>query len=52
MYYAFFVLYLIVGVAMALWALGWAVRNGQFKEQDRARFLPLEQDHETPEGKS
>jgi nitrogen fixation-related uncharacterized protein len=26
----------------------WALKNGQFKDQQRARFLPLVDEHETP----
>ena len=43
MYYTFFIIYLVVGFAATLWVFLWAVRNGQFKDQQRARFLPLEQ---------
>ncbi|MBW2580942.1 MAG: cbb3-type cytochrome oxidase assembly protein CcoS, partial [Deltaproteobacteria bacterium] len=44
MYYPFFIIYLIAGLAVTLWALWWALRNGQFKDQQRARFLPLDEE--------
>ena len=34
-------IFLFSGVLMTLLTLVWAVRTGQFEEQDRARFLPL-----------
>ena len=46
MYYPFFIVYLIVGFAVTLWAFWWALRNGQFKDQQRARFLPLDEEGE------
>ena len=44
MYFPYFISYILVGVAITLLVLFWAVRNGQFKDQQRARFLPLEGD--------
>jgi len=49
MYYAFFTAYIIVGIALSAPVLYWAVKNGQFRDQQRARYLPLE---ERPEGSS
>ncbi|MEE9529505.1 MAG: cbb3-type cytochrome oxidase assembly protein CcoS [Syntrophobacteria bacterium] len=48
MYYPFFIVYLIAGLAVTLWAFWWALRNGQFKDQQRARFLPLDEEGEQP----
>lgn len=48
MYYPFFIVYLIVGFAVTLWAFRWAIKNGQFKDQQRARFLPLDEEAEQP----
>jgi cbb3-type cytochrome oxidase maturation protein len=48
MYYPFFIVYLIAGLAVALWAFRWAIKNGQFKDQQRARFLPLDEEGEQP----
>lgn len=42
MYYSYFLTYIIVGIFISLLVFSWALRNGQFKDQDRARFLPLE----------
>ncbi len=47
MYYFFFILYLVIGAAIGLYFFLWAIRNGQFKDQQRARFLPLTEDDET-----
>ena len=41
MYYSFFILYLIIGFSITLGFLFWAIKNGQFKDQQRAKFLPL-----------
>ena len=48
MYYPIFIVYIIAGFTIALWAFLWALRNGQFKDQQRARFLPLDEDGEEP----
>jgi len=29
------------GTLMAIWALVWGVKNRQFEDQDRARYLPF-----------
>ncbi|MDP6180782.1 MAG: hypothetical protein QGG48_12900 [Desulfatiglandales bacterium] len=47
MVYPFFAIYILVGLAISLVVGGWAVKKGQFKEQQRARFLPLEDEPET-----
>jgi len=41
MYYVGWVLLILLGVGLGIWAFLWALRSGQFAEQDRARFLPL-----------
>jgi cbb3-type cytochrome oxidase maturation protein len=41
MYYPYFISYIVVGLLLGLAAFGWALRSGQFKDQQRARFLPL-----------
>lgn len=46
MYYAGWILLILLGVGLGGWAFLWALRSGQFSEQDRARFLPL-RDEET-----
>lgn len=44
MYFPYFVSYIAVGIIITLVVLFWAVRNGQFQDQQRARYLPLEAD--------
>jgi cbb3-type cytochrome oxidase maturation protein len=44
MYFPYFITYIAVGLILALVVFFWAVHNGQFKDQGRARFLPLEED--------
>ena len=40
-----------LGFVISLVVFFWALKNGQFKEQQRARFLPLEDEHKTSAGK-
>jgi cbb3-type cytochrome oxidase maturation protein len=42
MYFPFFIAYMIIGFAISLLVFYWAFNNGQFNDQQRARFLPLE----------
>ena len=42
MYYPYFLAYMVSGFIISLVVLLWALRNGQFQDQERARFLPLE----------
>ena len=44
MYYPYFIAYMAAGFAISLVVFFWALHNGQFKDQQRARFLPLESD--------
>lgn len=46
MYFPYFITYMAIGFAITLVAFFWALKNGQFKEQKRARFLPLEDELE------
>ena len=41
MYYPYFISYMLAGLAIALVVFAWAMNNEQFKDQRRARFLPL-----------
>jgi cbb3-type cytochrome oxidase maturation protein len=34
---------MVSGFVISLFVLFWALRNGQFKDQQRARFLPLDE---------
>ena len=42
MYFPYFVTYMILGFVISVTVFFWAVKAGQFKEQQRARYLPLE----------
>jgi len=44
MYYPFFLTYILTGVIIGLVVFVWALKNGQFSDQQRARFLALEDD--------
>jgi cbb3-type cytochrome oxidase maturation protein len=48
MYFPYFITYMVVGFAVSLLAFFWALKNGQFKDQKRARFLPLADEQEPP----
>jgi cbb3-type cytochrome oxidase maturation protein len=47
MYYPYFITYMIAGFVISLLVFFWALQNGQFKDQHRARFLPLEPEVES-----
>jgi nitrogen fixation-related uncharacterized protein len=42
MYLPYFIAYMAVGFAVSMAVFVWAVNRGQFRDQQRARFLPLE----------
>ncbi len=42
MYYPFFLTYILTGVIIGGGVFFWALKSGQFSDQQRARFLPLE----------
>ena len=44
MYYPYFIAYMSAGFVISLVVFFWALNNGQFKDQQRARFIPLEVD--------
>jgi len=46
MYFPYFMTYIGIGFAISLVVFLWALKKGQFKDQDRARFLPLEDEPE------
>jgi cbb3-type cytochrome oxidase maturation protein len=46
MYYPYFLTYMALGLGVTLIVFFWALNNGQFKEQQRARYLAL---HEAPD---
>ncbi len=41
MYYPYFIAYMLAGLVISLLVFLWALRHGQFRDQERARFLPL-----------
>jgi cbb3-type cytochrome oxidase maturation protein len=46
MYYPYFMTYMAVGLGISLVVFFWALNNGQFRDQQRARYLPL---HDVPD---
>jgi nitrogen fixation-related uncharacterized protein len=44
MYYPYFIAYMAAGFVISIVVFAWALNNGQFKDQQRARFIPLESD--------
>lgn len=46
MYYPYFITYMALGLGITLLVFAWALNSGQFREQQRARYLPL---HEAPD---
>jgi cbb3-type cytochrome oxidase maturation protein len=43
MYFPYFITYMGLGIGVSVIVFIWALRNGQFSDQQRARFLPLEE---------
>lgn len=41
MYFPYFIAYISIGLTIGLVVFFWAVKNGQFQDQQRARFIPL-----------
>ena len=44
MYLPYFITYITLGLIFGVVLFVWALKNGQFKDQQRARFIPLESD--------
>jgi len=42
MYYPYYIAYMALGFIISLMVFFWALNTGQFKDQQRARFIPLE----------
>ena len=51
MYYPYFIAYMAAGFIISLVVFFWALNSGQFKDQQRARFLPLQNDLQTKPAK-
>ena len=52
MYFPYFVSYILIGLITGLTFFFWAVKNEQFRDQQRARFLPLTPSDDTPSAKT
>ncbi len=46
MYFPFFIIYLLIGFGISGLVFLWALKSGQFSDQKRAAFLPLQHDTE------
>ena len=44
MYFPYFITYITIGLIIGMVVFLWALKTGQFKDQQRARFLPLEEE--------
>lgn len=47
MYFPYFIAYISIGLIVSLVVFFWAVKSGQFKDQQRARYLPLRDEPDT-----
>ena len=47
MYFPYFIAYMSAGFVISIVVFLWALNSGQFKDQQRARFIPLETDLNT-----
>lgn len=47
MYFPYYIAYMTAGFVITLVVFFWALNRGQFKDQNRARFIPLEADGNT-----
>ena len=41
MYFPYFIAYIAIGLLISFPVFFWALKSGQFQDQQRARFLPL-----------
>jgi cbb3-type cytochrome oxidase maturation protein len=41
MYFPYFIAYIAIGLIISLLVFFWALKHGQFRDQQRARFIPL-----------
>ena len=42
MYFPYYIVYMVIGFVITLVVFFWALNQGQFKDQKRARFIPME----------
>jgi cbb3-type cytochrome oxidase maturation protein len=47
MYYPYFIAYILIGLIASIMVFWWALSSGQFRDQQRARYLPLHGDEDT-----
>jgi len=47
MYFPYYIAYMLAGFVISIAVFIWALNSGQFKDQQRARFIPLESDLNT-----
>jgi nitrogen fixation-related uncharacterized protein len=47
MYFPYYIAYMAAGFLISIVVFIWAMNSGQFKDQQRARFIPLENDPRT-----
>ena len=47
MYYPYYIAYMTAGFVISLVVFIWALNSGQFKDQQRARFIPLQSELNT-----
>ena len=47
MYFPYYIAYMAAGFLISLAVFIWALNSGQFKDQQRARYIPLESDLRT-----
>lgn len=52
MYFPYFISYIAIGLTISIVVFVWALKNGQFRDQQRARYLPLEDDLDRPAGRA
>ena len=52
MYYPYYLAYMSAGFLISILVFIWALNSGQFKDQQRARFIPLEGDLKTEPAKA
>lgn len=52
MYFPYFIAYISIGLVVSLVIFFWALKTGQFQDQQRARFLPLRDDDSMPPAKA
>jgi cbb3-type cytochrome oxidase maturation protein len=47
--YLLFIIFIFSGLFFGIIVFLWALKSGQFKEQERARYLAIEDDQDDPE---